>query len=171
MAFERELHPYGQFSLSPMYKIPADFRVSLFNLSEQVERWTDLQQWKKETIKWAKYPEWLLLVGKLRPNLSFSERRTASQGQSWSWILAHKAGALSTAPAGPDAIMLTLEGKETGRGEGQHLLYPPESPSPSRISPGASGSYSLFLPSLPLSSAPLRHPYPSPSRYNVTLGN
>ena len=38
MAFEKELHPYGYFSISPIFEIPADFRAALFGLSQQREK-------------------------------------------------------------------------------------------------------------------------------------
>lgn len=66
----------------------------------------------KGTIKWAKY-EW----GKLRQSMSLSQSQMASKGQSWSWILAYRFWALSTAPASPDATMLTLRKKEASRGK------------------------------------------------------
>ena len=40
--------------------------------------------------------------------MSISQSQTASEGQSWSWILAYRGWALSIAPAGPDAMMLAL---------------------------------------------------------------
>lgn len=141
--FERELHPYRQFSLFPYARYSWLQSYPVLPLPAKWKGEQDLQQWKKWAINWVKYP--VLLVGKLRRNMSLSWSHTTSEGQSWSWILAYKVWAFPTVPAGPDAIMLTVEDKEMNKGKGQYWLYPSDNPSPSRISHWASEFYQFVL--------------------------
>lgn len=75
-------------------------------------------------------------MGKPRLNVSVSQSPAASEGPSWGWTLAYRVWALSTAPAGPDAIMLTLGEKEMRREKARHLLYSADNPSSGRLSMG-----------------------------------
>lgn len=106
-------------------------------------------------------------MGKPRQSMSISQGQMASEDQSWSWILAYRAWALSTAPVDPDAMRWRGE-KASTRCTLQKIHLQADSL-------GGSPSFtSLFcrwcaVPSH-CSSAPLLHPYPSSSRCRCDFG-
>lgn len=109
-------------------------------------------------------------MGKLRPNISLSQSRTARKGQSWSWILAYRSWALSTAPASPDTALLPQERRKLAGdgGRGQHMLYSPDNAAPCIVCWRTSKFYQFALQilcrSFPLCISSncytLAHPFP-----------
>lgn len=137
----------GMASLQAMFHSPHVHDASwpqstLFYLSQPGAKRTESmarQEMKNQVIR-AQYYWWETEA----EYVMFSIER-ASEDQSWSWILAYSVWVLSTAPAGPDAIVLMLRKKETSRGKGQHWLYFPDNPSPDRLSQWASKFYQFAL--------------------------
>lgn len=155
----------GNFPYPPYtrYQLPSERSCS--TSPNKVKGEQNVQQWKKQTLKWTKYPV-LFISWETEAEYVTFWKSNSKPGPVVELNLSLQAWALSTAPAGPNAIILTLEKKEMNRRKRQHLLYPPDSPSPGRLSHWASEFYQ-FVFAIPSPIVHLHwHPYPSSSRYD-----
>lgn len=156
----------GNFPYLPYTRYQLTSEQSCSTSPSKVKGEQNVQQWKKQTLKWTKYPVLFISWDTEAEYVTFW-KSNSKRGPVLELNLSLQAWTLSTAPAGPNAIILTLGKKEMNRRKGQHRLSPPDSPSPGRLSHWASEFYRFvfFIPSH-CSWASLWYLFPSSSRYD-----